>query len=67
MRVTAIVATYRKGGMIDSAVAEILAAAREEGAEVERIDLIDKHIEFCTNCRACTQEPGAARQVPDRG
>jgi multimeric flavodoxin WrbA len=57
-RVTAIVGSYRKGGVVDSAVEEILAAAREAGAEVEKIWLLDKHIEFCTNCRACTQAAG---------
>lgn len=56
VRVTAIVGSYRKGGIIDSAVDEILASAREEGAEVAKIHLLDKHIEFCTNCRTCTQQ-----------
>ena len=37
---------------------EILASAREEGAEAEKIYLTDKHIEFCTNCRTCTQQQG---------
>lgn len=61
IRVTAILGTYRKGGVIDSAVDEILGSAREAGAEVSKIYLIDKHIEFCTNCRTCTQEEGPAR------
>jgi len=56
--VTAIVGSYRKGGIIDLAVDEILASAAAEGAEVAKIYLIDKQIEFCTNCRACTQEEG---------
>lgn len=62
-RITAIVGTYRKGGIIDSAVDEILSSAREHGAETTKIYLIDKHIEFCTNCRACAQEAGAKRGV----
>ena len=57
-KITAIIGTYRKGGMIDSAVSEILSSAAQEGAQVEKIYLIDKHIEFCTNCRACTQVKG---------
>jgi multimeric flavodoxin WrbA len=61
MRVTAILGTYRKGGVIDSAVEEILAAAREAGAETKKIYLIDRHIEFCTNCRVCTQQEGDTR------
>ncbi|MCE5268388.1 MAG: flavodoxin family protein [Planctomycetaceae bacterium] len=61
VRVTAIVGTYRKGHVIDQAVDEILAAAREAGAETSKIYLIDRHIEFCTNCRACTQAEGPQR------
>jgi multimeric flavodoxin WrbA len=60
-RVTAIVGTYRKGGVIDSAVDEILSAAKAAGAETAKIYLLDKHIEFCTNCRACTQQEGPQR------
>jgi multimeric flavodoxin WrbA len=60
-KVTAILGTYRKDGVIDSAVEEILAAAREAGAETAKIYLIDRHIEFCTNCRVCTQQEGDSR------
>jgi multimeric flavodoxin WrbA len=60
-KVLAVVGTYRKGGVVDRAVEEILAAARDGGAEVEKIYLIDQHIEFCTNCRSCTQPAGDAR------
>jgi multimeric flavodoxin WrbA len=61
MKITAILGTYRKGGVIDSAVDEILAAARQAGAETSRVYLIDRHIEFCTNCRTCTQQEGDRR------
>jgi multimeric flavodoxin WrbA len=61
MKIIAIVGTYRKGGVIDNAVDEILAAAGEDGAETEKIYLLDKHIEFCTNCRHCTQKEGPTR------
>jgi NAD(P)H-dependent FMN reductase len=60
-RVTAIVGSYRKGGVIDTAVDEILSAAEAAGAESARICLIDRHIEFCRNCRSCTQEKGERR------
>ena len=60
-KIIALVGTYRKGGIVDSAVDEMLDAAREAGAEVEKIYLIDRDIEFCTNCRACTQQPGERR------
>ena len=61
-KVVAIVGSYRKGGRVDSAVQAILEGAREKGAETHTIYLTEKHIEFCTNCRSCTQAPG-----PERG
>lgn len=63
MKVTALLGTYRKGGMIDQTVDEILAAARESGAETEKIYLIDRHIEFCKNCRSCTKEEAGQRGI----
>jgi multimeric flavodoxin WrbA len=61
IKITALLGTYRKEGVIDSAVEEILASAREAGAETKKIYLIDRHIEFCTNCRVCTQQEGDSR------
>ncbi len=58
VNILAIIGTYRKGGIIDSAVDVILASAREAGAETRKIYLIDKHLLFCTNCRSCTQQAG---------
>jgi len=63
IRITAIVGSYRKGGIIDQAVDEMLAAAREAGAETSKIYLVDTRIEFCSNCRLCSQQNGAARGV----
>ncbi len=61
-QIIGIVGSYRKGGVIDILVTEVLSAARKQGAETEKIYLVDKHIEFCANCRTCTQiagtEPG---------
>jgi putative NADPH-quinone reductase len=62
MRVTAVVGSYRRGGVIESAVDAILDSAREHGADIHKVNLLDVQVEFCTNCRACTQEPG-----PERG
>ncbi len=61
MKVLALVGSYRKGGIIDTAIDEILASAGEAGARTEKIYLIDRRIEFCTNCRTCTQAPGEQR------
>lgn len=60
-KIVAIVGSYRKGGTTDTAVEAILAGAREKGAETHTIYLVLQHLEFCTNCRRCTQEPGAER------
>jgi multimeric flavodoxin WrbA len=57
-RILGIVGSYRKGSVIDTAVSEILAAAAECGAETSKVDLTEAHVEFCNNCRSCTQEPG---------
>lgn len=58
MKVVAIIGSYRKGRIIDSAVTEILRGAADSGAETEKIYLTDQHVEFCRNCRECTQTPG---------
>jgi NAD(P)H-dependent FMN reductase len=60
-KVVAIVGSYRKGGTIDTAVQAILEGARENGAETQTIYLTEKHVEFCANCRRCTQAPGLQR------
>lgn len=59
-RVLGIVGSYRRGGTIDQAVSAVLAGAEEDGAAVEKLYLLDQHIEFCSNCRRCTQQPGPA-------
>jgi len=60
-RFLGIVGSYRKGGVIDTVVSEILDAATANDATSEKIYLSDKTINFCTNCRECVQAPG-----PDR-
>jgi len=60
-RIVAIVGSYRRGGTTDSAVEAILAGAREKGAVTHTIYLTERHLEFCTNCRQCTQAPGEDR------
>lgn len=61
VRVTAIVGSYRKEGVIHQIVDAMLASAQAAGAEVRKIDLLDNHVAFCTNCRSCTQQEGEHR------
>lgn len=60
-KIVGVVGSYRKGHIIDSAVDEVLAAAQQAGASVSKIYLLDRHIEFCNNCRSCTGEQGDRR------
>jgi len=60
-RVVAVVGSYRMGGATESAVEAVLEGARAKGAETRTFHLRDQHIEFCKNCRACTQTPGTER------
>jgi NAD(P)H-dependent FMN reductase len=46
---------------VESAVDELLGAAQAEGASVDKVNLLDRHVDFCTNCRACTLQPGTER------
>ena len=59
-KILAIDGSYRDHGITDQAVEAAAAAARGAGAEVEIIYLRDFPIEFCLNCRECTQLPGEA-------
>jgi len=60
-KILAINGSYRRSGATAQAVAEVLEGAREAGALTETVDLAQERIEFCTNCRACTQQPGEKR------
>ncbi|HBE20724.1 MAG TPA: NAD(P)H dehydrogenase [Cyanobacteria bacterium UBA11149] len=60
-KVIGIVGSYRKNGIIDSAITEILEGAATAGAETKKIYLQDLNINFCTNCRICMAEPGLER------
>jgi len=59
-RLLAINGSYRENGAIDQAVAAAVEAASGAGASVEVVTLRDFPIEFCLNCRHCTQQPGEA-------
>lgn len=58
-KILGVVGSYRKNGIIDRMVTETLSSAAALGAVTHKIYLTDMHIEFCMNCRQCTQEPGA--------
>ena len=57
-KILGIVGSYRMGGVVDALVTETLAGAGAAGAITKKIYLTESHIEFCRNCRRCTQEPG---------
>lgn len=59
-KILAINGSYRDDGITDQTVDALVKAAEEAGAEVEVIRLRDYPIEFCLNCRECTQQPGVA-------
>ncbi|RQW82475.1 MAG: flavodoxin family protein [Geobacter sp.] len=59
-KVLAINGSYRDEGMTDQAVEALAEALEEAGSEVEIILLRDYPVEFCLNCRVCTQMAGAA-------
>ena len=56
----AINGSYRPGGIMDQAVEAAVQAAAASGAQIEVVHLRDYPIEFCLNCRECTQQPGDA-------
>ncbi len=60
IKVLAINGSYRVDGITDQSVEALAQALELGGAEVEVILLREFPIEFCLNCRACTQQPGVA-------
>jgi multimeric flavodoxin WrbA len=57
-KMLAINGSYRDDGLTYQAVAALVKAVEFAGAEVEVILRRDSPIEFCRNCRECTQQPG---------
>ncbi len=64
MKIVAIAGSYRKNGIIDHAIDAVLDAARKQSPEIEikKIYLADEVIEFCTNCRTCTNDSPQKRR-----
>ena len=54
----AINGSYRENGAMDQAVELAVQTASKAGATIEVIHLRNFPIEFCRNCRHCTQVPG---------
>lgn len=61
MKVVAVMGSYRKGKTIDTLVDKAIEGAKsgDPAAEVEKITLIDKHIEYCRNCGICRNDDPA--------
>lgn len=57
-QILAINGSYRKNGITDQVVDAMAQSLRASGAEVEITLLREYPIEFCLNCRECTQQPG---------
>ena len=57
-RLLAVNGSYRESGAIDQALEVAVQSASQAGATIEVIHLRDFPIEFCRNCRHCTQVPG---------
>ena len=61
MKVVAVMGSYRKGKTIDTLVDRAIEGVKnvDPKAKVEKITLIDRHIEYCRNCGACRRDnPG---------
>ena len=59
-KVLVINGSYRDDGITDQAIAFAVEALIETGVSVETILLREYPIQFCLNCRECTQVPGSA-------
>ena len=57
-KILAINGSYRDDGITDQAVDLMAQTIRSLDAEVEIILLREYPIEFCLNCRECTQQAG---------
>jgi len=60
-RILALVGSYRKQGVTDSAVDALVTQMERHGHRVDKRYLLDTALNFCSNCRTCMQSPGEAR------
>ncbi len=56
-KIVVVAGSYRSGKVIDMMVDQIVRGAESQGARASVVNLRDTNIEFCTNCRSCTQTP----------
>lgn len=59
VKILAINASYREDGFTDQTVETLAQAIVAAGAEIDIIFLREYPIDFCLNCRVCTQQSGA--------
>ena len=57
-KILAINASYRADGITDQTVEALRQAVETFGGEVEVVKLREYPLDFCRNCRECTQQPG---------
>lgn len=58
MKVVAISGTYRKGKTIDTLIDKAIEGVKKVSpeAEITKIQLIDKNIQYCKNCMVCRKD-----------
>jgi multimeric flavodoxin WrbA len=56
MKVLGIVGSPHRNGTTDLLVSEVLRGAKDSGSEIQKINLIDKKIEYCRGCRECMND-----------
>ncbi|HUT87330.1 MAG TPA: flavodoxin family protein [Candidatus Heimdallarchaeota archaeon] len=61
MRVVAVMGSYRKGKTIDTLVDKAIEGVEsvDSEAEVEKITLVDRDIQYCRNCGVCRNDDPA--------
>ena len=59
VKILAINGSYRDDGAADQIIQTMVETLQAENAQVEIIQLRDHPIEFCLNCRECTQQAGS--------
>ena len=57
-KILVINGSYRDDGITDQAIEVVVQTLKKTGAEIETVLLREYPIEFCLNCRECTQQPG---------